>query len=98
MADKMTFPKTIQEFIKSHSFKDSDEVYTNGSQLIQVFRVEQALEHYGQNAESEKTLQAAFNKLDEEYQKLREELRIARSDNETLKNVIVKLVVDRYGT
>lgn len=46
MADKMEFPSTIEEFIKGYSFKDSDEVYTNGAELIPVFRVEQAFEHY----------------------------------------------------
>ena len=46
MADKMEFPKTMQEFIKNYSFKDSEEVYTNGSELIPTFRVEQAIEHY----------------------------------------------------
>ncbi len=40
------FPKTITDFLKQNSFKDSDEVYTNGSELISVFRVIQALEHY----------------------------------------------------
>lgn len=48
MADKMEFPKTMKEFIKGYSFKDSDEVYTNGSMLIQTYRVEQAIEHYQQ--------------------------------------------------
>ena len=46
MADKMEFPKTMREFIDNHSFKDSEEVYTNGAELVPVFRVEQALEHY----------------------------------------------------
>lgn len=48
MADRMAFPKTIQEFMDGYSFKDDKEIYTNGSRLIPVFRVEQALEHYGQ--------------------------------------------------
>lgn len=48
MADRMEFPKTIQEFMDGYSFKDDKEVYTNGSRLIPTFRVEQALEHYGQ--------------------------------------------------
>lgn len=48
MADKMEFPKTMKEFIDNYSFKDSDEVYTNGSMLIQTYRVEQAIEHYEQ--------------------------------------------------
>lgn len=46
MADVMEFPKTIEAFIGNYSFKDSGEVYTNGAELIPVFRVEQALEYY----------------------------------------------------
>lgn len=46
MADRMEFPNTMKEFIDSFSFKDSEEVYTNGAELISVFRVEQGFEHY----------------------------------------------------
>ena len=46
MADRMAFPNTMKEFIESFSFKDSEEVYTNGAELIPVFRVEQGFEHY----------------------------------------------------
>ena len=46
MADKMTFPPTFKEFIKENSFKDKEEIYTNGAELISVFRVEQAWDHY----------------------------------------------------
>ena len=46
MASQMTYPKTIEEFIEDYSFRDTQEVYTNGSELIQVYRVKQALEHY----------------------------------------------------
>ena len=46
MADCMEFPKTIIEFLHGYSFKDEEEIYTNGSELIQVFRVIQALEYY----------------------------------------------------
>ena len=46
MADCMEFPKTIIEFLHDYSFKDEEEIYTNGSELIQVFRVIQALEYY----------------------------------------------------
>lgn len=46
MADIMEFPNTMKEFIESFSFKDSEEVYTNGAELIPVFRVEQGFEHY----------------------------------------------------
>ena len=39
------FPKDWRDFLKDYSFIDSEQVYTNGSELIQVFRVEQLIEH-----------------------------------------------------
>lgn len=44
--DVMEFPRTPEEFCEQYSFFDKDEVYTNGSLLIPVFRVEQMVEHY----------------------------------------------------
>ena len=44
--DVMEFPRTPEEFCGQYSFFDKDEVYTNGSLLIPVFRVEQMVEHY----------------------------------------------------
>lgn len=46
MGDCMSFPETIEEFLNQYSFKDSEQVYTNGTVLIPLFRVQQALEHY----------------------------------------------------
>lgn len=46
MSDRMTFPATPFEFIADYSFKDKEEVYTNGAELIPVFRVEQMIEEY----------------------------------------------------
>ena len=46
MGDCMNYPETIEEFIKQYSFKDTEEIYTNGAELIPVFRVMQAIEHY----------------------------------------------------
>ena len=43
--DIMEFPNTFDEFVKEYGFKDTEEVYTNGSELIQVFRANQWLEH-----------------------------------------------------
>ena len=45
MNDQMEFPNTFEEFAEQFSFKDKDEVYTNGIDLIPVFRVQQWLEH-----------------------------------------------------
>ena len=46
MNSQMYFPSTIDEFIDDYKFKDDKHIYTNGSDLISVFRVKQALEHY----------------------------------------------------
>lgn len=43
--EMMEFPETFDEFVDSYGFIDTEEVYTNGSQLISVFRVKQWLEH-----------------------------------------------------
>lgn len=48
MADCMNYPDRIDDFLLSYCFKDDKEIYTNGSTLIPVFRVQQALEYYGQ--------------------------------------------------
>ena len=53
MDNIMQFPETFEEFAKSYGFKDSKEIYTNGAELIPVFRVEQWLEH----AQVERTCQ-----------------------------------------
>ena len=41
----MKFPKTFEEFIKQYSFFDKQQIYTNGSELIHVFRIKQWEEH-----------------------------------------------------
>lgn len=46
MADCMTFPKTAEEFIEQYKFTDTKQEYTNGAELMPVFRVKQMLEHY----------------------------------------------------
>ena len=45
MNEEMKFPETFEQFAREYGFKDSEEVYTNGSDLIQIFRVKQWLEH-----------------------------------------------------
>ena len=45
MNDQMKFPATFEKFAKEYGFKDDKEVYTNGSDLIPIFRVKQWLEH-----------------------------------------------------
>ena len=43
--EEMEFPITFERFAKEYGFKDDKEVYTNGSDLISIFRVKQWLEH-----------------------------------------------------
>ena len=64
IATAMEFPETFDEFVDSYGFIDTEEVYTNGSQLIPVFRVKQWLEHI-----SEKTQMIDKSNFDEEQYK-----------------------------
>ena len=41
----MDFPKTFEEFAEQYQIVDTKEVYTNGVELIPVFRVQQWLDH-----------------------------------------------------
>lgn len=45
MADCMTFPNTFDEFAEQYKIVDKKEVYTNGTELIPIFRVKQWLDH-----------------------------------------------------
>ena len=63
MGDCMSYPETIEEFIKEYSFKDTEEIYTNGAELIPVFRVMQAIEHYIQAAEEHEQLSEWLEEL-----------------------------------
>ena len=42
----MEFPKSWEEFVDGYKFVDTEQVYTNGSELIQVLRVKQMMQHY----------------------------------------------------
>ena len=61
MSDTMTFPVSWEDFLQEYSFKDKEEIYTNGSDLISVFRVRQMMEHYHHDWVSVK------DKLPEQY-------------------------------
>ena len=45
MNEQMEFPETFEGFAKEYGFKDDKEVYTNGLDLIPIFRVKQWLEY-----------------------------------------------------
>lgn len=48
-------PKDILDYLRFYYFKDDEKIYTNGADLIPLFRVVQALEYYyGYNKEETK--------------------------------------------
>ena len=47
--DAMWFPETFDEFVNHYSFVDHQQVYTNGTELIPVFRVKQWMDHKNAN-------------------------------------------------
>lgn len=60
----MQFPNTWEEFEQAYGFEDKKEIYTNGSRLIQSFRVKQWLDHIAKperTAKLEHTYQVGEN-------------------------------------
>lgn len=45
MAECMTFPDTVDEFIESYKVVDTEHVYSNGIEFVPVFRMKQWFEH-----------------------------------------------------
>ena len=41
----MEFPETVDEFMESYKIVDTEQVYTNGAELVPVFRMKQWFEH-----------------------------------------------------
>ena len=45
MANAMIFPDTVEEFMEEYKLVDSDQVYSNGSEFVPIFRMKQWFEH-----------------------------------------------------
>ena len=41
MPDTMSFPKTLDEFMEQYKIVDAEQVYTNGTELVPIFRIKQ---------------------------------------------------------
>ena len=41
----MQFPKTVEEFMEQYKIVDTEQIYTNGAELIPIFRMKQWFEH-----------------------------------------------------
>ena len=45
MADCMTFPDTVEEFMEQYKVVDTEQVYSNGTEFVPIFRMKQWFEH-----------------------------------------------------
>ena len=45
MADMMMFPSTVDEFMEQYKITDTKEIYTNGAELVPIFRMKQWFDH-----------------------------------------------------
>lgn len=45
MPDMMQFPDSVEEFMERYKIVDTDEVYTNGAELVPIFRMKQWFAH-----------------------------------------------------
>lgn len=47
MSECMTFPDTVEEFMDSYKIVDTEQVYTNGTEMVPIYRMRQWFEHEG---------------------------------------------------
>lgn len=45
MCECMAFPDTVEEFMNSYKIVDTEHVYTNGTEMVPIFRMRQWFEH-----------------------------------------------------
>ena len=64
MSDEMTFPKTADEFMEQYKIVDTEQVYTNGAELIPIFRMKQWFEHAVKHGEWKHKMLDNFRKYE----------------------------------
>ena len=45
MADCMIFPDTVEEFMEQYKVVDTEQVYTNGTEFVPIYRMIQWFQH-----------------------------------------------------
>ena len=45
MCECMMFPDNVEEFMDSYKIVDTEQVYTNGAEMVPIFRMKQWFEH-----------------------------------------------------
>ena len=49
MADMMSFPSTVEEFMEQYKMTDTEHVYSNGTEFVPIYRMKQWFEHVNYN-------------------------------------------------
>lgn len=52
MGDMMTFPATVEEFMEQYKITDTEQVYSNGTEFVPIYRMRQWFDHVIQNGSS----------------------------------------------
>ena len=45
MSECMTFPDTVEEFMEQYKVVDTEQVYTNGTEFVPIYRMRQWFQH-----------------------------------------------------
>ena len=45
MSDIMDFPATVEEFMEAYKMVDKEQIYSNGTEYVPIFRMKQWFEH-----------------------------------------------------
>lgn len=93
MGENMNYPENPVDFINQYSFIDKHEIYTNGAEVIPVFRVGQMIDHYMSDLTPQqiKDMQFCLREKSRECVELRRELQELKERNtarECLENKI----------
>ena len=72
MADMMTFPATVEEFMEQYKIVDDEKVYTNGADLVPIFRMMQWFEHVSatDTISRQAAIEACYQEHDASYSTL----------------------------
>ena len=63
MPDTMNFPNTFDEFAEQYKIVDDKEIYTNGTELIPIFRVKQWLEYRNKDRNEDRKVRTNFDRI-----------------------------------
>ena len=62
--EMMEFPQTVEEFMEQYKIVDSEEVYSNGMEMVPIFRMKQWYEHQMSVEQYRRRLIEAFHNAD----------------------------------